>query len=92
MTKKQVKDAIRRGLGRGFLAVRENPERYRDLVLRACERDFAYDAQSEGTRAWYVWQLISCYADRAEFRDRIIARFRAKKPDGGWDFAHLSAF
>lgn len=90
MTKKQVKDAIRRGLGRGFLAVREDPERYRDLVLRACERDFAYDAQSEGTRAQYVWRLISCYADRSAFRDRAIACFRAKKPDGGWDYAHLS--
>ena len=90
MTKKQIKYAIQRGLGRGILAVRKDPERYRDLVLWACVRNLAYDTQSEGTRTWYDYQLISCYADRTEFRDQIISRFRQKKPDGGWDYSHFS--
>ena len=41
MTKNEVKQAIQRGLGRGYLAVRNDPERYRDLVLWACGRNLA---------------------------------------------------
>ncbi len=90
MTKNEVKQAIQRGLGRGYLAVRNDPERYRDLVLWACGRNLAFDTQCEGTRAWYDYQLILCYNDRAEFRDHVIDRFRRKQPDGGWDYAHFS--
>ena len=58
MTKNEVKQAIQRGLGRGYLAVRNDPDRYRDLVLWACGRNLAFDTQCEGTRAWYDYQLI----------------------------------
>lgn len=90
MTKQQVWNALQRGLGSGFLAVRENPERYRDLVVRACGRNLSFDTQCEGTRAWYVYQLVCCYPDREAFRDMAVRRLREKKPDGSWDYAHYS--
>lgn len=90
MTKNEVKQALQRGLGRGYLAVRNDPERYRDLVLWACGRNLAFDTQCEGTRAWYDYQLILCYSDRAAFRDHVIERFQRKQPDGGWDYSHFS--
>ena len=90
MTKMQIKRALQRGLGRGILAVREEPERYRELVLWACGRDLSFDAECEGTRAWYDYRLISCFSDRTEFRELIERRLRDKKPDAGWDFAHFS--
>ena len=90
MTKNEVKQALQRGLGRGYLAVRNDPHRYRDLVLWACGRNLAFDTQCEGTRAWYDYQLILCYNDRAEFRDHVIDRFQRKQPDGGWDYSHFS--
>lgn len=61
LTKQEVKHAIQRGLGRGYLAVRDDPERYRELVLWACGRNLAFDTQCEGIRAWYDYQLILCY-------------------------------
>ena len=90
MTKQQVWNALQRGLGSGFLAVRENPERYRDLVVRACGRNLSFDTQCEGTRAWYVYQLVCCFSDREAFRDLAVRRLREKKPDGSWDYAHFS--
>ena len=90
MTKNEVKQALQRGLGRGYLAVRNDPDRYRDLVLWACGRNLAFDTQCEGTRAWYDYQLILCYSDRAAFRDHVIERFQRKQPDGGWDYSHFS--
>lgn len=59
MTKAQVKHAFQRGLGRGILAVRENPDRYKEIVLWACGRNLSFDTQCEGTRAWYVYQFSS---------------------------------
>ena len=90
MTKKQIKHAFQRGLGRGILAVQENPEPYKDLVLWACGKNLSFDTQCEGTRAWYDYQLISCFSDRTEFRDLIASKLRKKKPDSGWDFLHFS--
>ncbi len=63
MTKKAFKEAMLRGLGRCVWAVRQEPKKYRDLVLWACRRNIAYDAQCEGTRSWYVYTMANCYAD-----------------------------
>ena len=90
MTKSECKKAIQRGLGRGYFAVRENPERHREAVLWACGRNLAFDTQCEGTRAWYVYQLISCYPDLAPFRDLIKEKLMSKKPDGGWAIAYFA--
>ena len=95
MTEKQVKYAIQRGLGRGLIAVRENPERYRDLVLWACGRNLAFDTQCEGARTWYVYQLVCCYEDRAAFRNVTAEKLRRKQLDRGWDifcFSELLSF
>ena len=95
MTKTEVKKAIQRGLGRGYLAVRDDPERYRDLVFWACGHNLAFDTQCEGARTWYVWQLVSCYEDKTPFRDVVVEKLRNKKPDWGWDifcFSELLAW
>ena len=90
MTKDQVRKAFQRGLGRGILAVQENPDRYRELVLWACGRNLSFDTQCEGTRAWYDYQLIQCYPDNKEFLELIEQKLRSKKPDSGWDYLHFS--
>ena len=90
MTKDQVRQAFQRGLGRGILAVQENPERYRELVLWACGRNLSFDTQCEGTRAWYDYQLISCFPDNKEFLELIEQKLLGKKPDSSWDYLHLS--
>ena len=69
MTKKEFKEAMLRGLGRCVIAVQNEPEKYRDMILWACKRNFAYDAQIEGTRSWYVYTMVNCYADKAPFID-----------------------
>lgn len=90
MTKKEFKLAIQRGLGRGILAVREEPERFRALVLWACGRNLAFDTQCEGTRAWYVYQMVCTYPDKAPFRALAAERLIAKQPDGGWDVSYYA--
>lgn len=90
MTKKEFKEAMLRGLGRCVIAVRKEPEKYRDIVLWACKRNFAYDAQSEGTRSWYTYTMVNAYPDKEAFIDATADALKRYRPNGSWDLLHLS--
>lgn len=90
MTKKEFKAAMLRGLGRCVTALRKDPEKYRDIVLWACKRDFAYDAQSEGTRSWYVYTMVNAYLDKEPFICAAADALKAYRPNSGWDLLHIS--
>lgn len=90
MTKKDFKEAMKRGLGRCIqeLEHTDQVERYRDLVMWGCTHDLAYDAQCEGNRAWYLYELIKRFPDREPFLDAVIRKFSGNCSDGGWLFDH----
>ena len=90
MTKKEFKEAMLRGLGRCVIAVRKEPEKYRDIVLWACKRNFAYDAQSEGTRSWYTYTMANAYPDKEIFIAATAEALKKYRPNNGWDLLHLS--
>ena len=90
MTKKEFKEAMLRGLGRCVIAVQKEPEKFRDIVLWACKRNIAYDAQSEGTRSWYVYTLANAYPDPETFIHTAAEALKKYRPHGGWDLLHLS--
>lgn len=90
MTKKEFKEAMLRGLGRCVIAVRQEPEKYRDIVLWACKRNFAYDAQSEGTRSWYTYTMVNAYHDKEAFIYATAETLKKYRSNGSWDLLHLS--
>ncbi len=90
MTKKEFKEAMLRGLGRCVIAVRQEPEKYRDLVMWACKRNFAYDAQSEGTRSWYTYTMANAYPDKETFINTAAEALKKYRSNGSWDLLHLS--
>jgi len=92
MTKKEFRDAMLRGLGRCVIAVRQEPEKYRDLVLWACKRNFAYDAQSEGTRSWYTYTMVKAYPDKETFILAAAEALKKHHSNSSWDLLHLSEF
>ncbi|MDE7222871.1 MAG: hypothetical protein K2O34_03695, partial [Acetatifactor sp.] len=71
MTKKAFKYNMQRGLGSCVLELRSTRdiEKFRPLVLWGCLRDMAYDAQCEGCRSVYLYQLITQFPDAAPFID-----------------------
>ena len=78
-----------RGLGRCVIAVQKYPDKYRDMVLWACKQDIAYDAQSEGTRAWYVYALVSAYPEPEMFIGTAAEALKKHRSNGSWSFLHL---
>lgn len=90
MTKKEFKKAMLCGLGRCVMAVRQDPEKYRDSVLWACKRNISYDAQCEGSRAWYVYTMASSYPDKETFIHAAADALKKYRPNSGWDLLHLS--
>lgn len=90
MTKKEFKEAMIRGHGRCVIAVQKDPEKYRDMVLWACKRNFAYDAQMERTRSWYVYTMANAYPDKEIFIGAAAEALQKHRPNDGWDLLHLS--
>lgn len=90
MNKKEFKEALLRGRGCCIQAARTEPERYRDIVLWACRRVVAFDTQCEGSKAWFVYQLISCYEDRGPFLETLLAELEKTKSNGSWKMLYLA--
>lgn len=90
MTKQEFKQAMLRGHGRCIPAVRQEPEKFRQFVLWACQRNIAYDAQCEGTRSWYVYTMANVYPDTETFINAAADALKKYRPNSGWDLLHLS--
>lgn len=89
MTKKAFREAMARGLGRCVLELdhAEDVERYREIVMWGCTHDLSFDAQCEGTRAWYLRELIRRFCDETPFLDGVIRKFSGYRSNGGWEFS-----
>ncbi len=73
MTKREFKEAMMRGLGRCILELdeTEDAEKYREIVLWGCTHNLSYDTQCEGTRAWYLRELIRRFSEEKPFVDAV---------------------
>ena len=91
MNRKDFKRYMQQGLGRCVLALREaeNIEKYRDIVLWGCLHNLSYDTQCEGTRAAYIYQLVSFFHDDAYFVAPTIAAFGKLPRHHDWTFEHF---
>jgi hypothetical protein len=80
MTEKAFSNNLRRGLGSAIIELKENPNRarYRDIVLRYCLRDIAYDTQVEGTKGYYLYTAIQTFDNPGVFLNKIAEKFEGR--------------
>ena len=80
MTLKTFTRELRRGLGSAIVELKANHERgkYRNIVMRACLSDIAYDTQVEGTKGHYLYTAIKTFENHEDFIDKMIEKFRKK--------------
>ena len=53
----------RAGHGRAYLMAKEDPEKYREAIMNACRKDYTFDIQCEGSRAFLTADLINLFDD-----------------------------
>ncbi len=58
---------LKAGHGRAYLIAKKDPEKYRDKILEACRKDYAFDMQCEGSRAFLTADLVSLFEDKTPF-------------------------
>jgi len=77
MTAKIFLHNLRKGLGSAIIELKANPNhiQYKDIVLRCCLKDIAYDTQIEGTKGYYLYTAICAIGKKDEFEDVIINAF-----------------
>lgn len=90
INKQECKEALLRGQGRCIQAIQQQPDRYQDVVLWACSHEVAFDPQCEGTRAWFVYQLMQCYPDPTIFLSKAIHSLEKAVSKGGWKLLYLA--
>ena len=72
------------GHGRAYVIAKADPERYRDRIMAACRKDYTYDMQSEGSRAFLTYDLISLYDDPTPFVEAIKESYNGPAADKDW--------
>lgn len=84
MTITQFHNALLQGRGICILAVRSDPEAYREEVLWACRELTSFDTQCEGSKAWFIRELVRCYDDPAPFITAACDALRDCPSDRSW--------
>lgn len=94
MTKKEFKRAMVCGLGRCIqtLDTEGDIEKYRDIILWGCTHEIFYDAQCEGTKSNYLFQMVKRYPDAAPFIEAVIDCAQQQMTKNNWLFFQCCEF
>jgi hypothetical protein len=92
LDKSEFERALKIGLGRALLYVKEHPNvPCRDIILDVCLHTSVYDGQIEGSREVYLYEVLQSTNDYAWYRQRILAAFSGPPGLEGSDYSHLFA-
>ena len=81
MFERDFEHYLKAGHGRAYLIAKENPEKYREAILNACRKDYTFDMQCEGSRAFLTEDLVSLFDDPEPFIKAAIESFASTKID-----------
>lgn len=84
MNLQEFKQSLRIGLGRVIVFLKKHDsDLYRDAILDACLHNQTYDAQSEGDRSEYLFEVLQATENVEFYRERILQALRTI--GGDWD-------
>lgn len=94
MTKKEFKRAMLCGLGRCIQALdtEKDIEKYRDIILWGCTHEIFYDAQCEGTKSRYLYEMVKHYPEVSPFIEAVIDCARQQMVKNSWLFFQCCEF
>ena len=89
--KRQFLHSLKRGTGEAYLIAKNNPEiDFSNQIIKGALNIFAYDGQSEGDRAIYIFDIISVSKQKDKIRKAILQGLLTEQNDT-WNLTHLFA-
>lgn len=89
--KRQFFNSLKRGTGEAYLLVRDNPKiDFSNYIIKGALNIYAYDGQSEGDRAKYIFDIISISKHQDKIRKAVLQGL-ATEQDDTWNLTHLFA-
>lgn len=93
MNEEEFRQYMLCGHGRCFSVSDNELEKYRDTVLYGCLNDISYDLQCEGSRGYYMYELVCHYEDSSYFLEKAAEKFLSSDIDTDWHLiCHLCDF
>ena len=87
--KRQFLNSLKRGTGEAYLIVRDNPNiDFSTQIIKGALNIFAYDGQSEGSRAKYIFDIISISKQKDKIRKEVLQGL-ATEQNQTWNLTHL---
>ena len=87
--KRQFFNSLKRGTGEAYLIAKENPTiDFSTYVIKGALRNYAYDGQSESSRAQYIFDLYSLSDKKDKIRKAILKGLATEQEDT-WSLTHL---
>lgn len=84
MNEKDFRQYMLCGHGRCFSVSDNELEKYRDTVLYGCLNDISYDLQCEGSRGYYMYELVCRYEDSRFFLEKAAEKFLSPDINDDW--------
>ena len=87
--KRQFFNSLKRGTGEAYLIAKENPNTdFSPYIIKGALRNYAYDGQSEDSRAQYIFDLISLSNKKEKIRKSVLNGLATEQNDT-WSLTHL---
>lgn len=75
-------NALKCGTGRAFMILKGNSNiDFSKLILKGAATNFANDPQSEGSRAWYIYNLIKKSKQKNQIIDAVLEKLKEENDD-----------
>jgi hypothetical protein len=86
---RQFFNSLKRGTGEAYLIARNNPTvDFSNYIIKGALKNFAYDGQSEGSRAKYIYDLILLSTQQDKIRKAILKGLATERQDA-WTLTQL---
>lgn len=89
--KRQFLNSLKRGTGEAYLLAKGNPKiDFSNYIIKGALNIYAYDGQSEGNRAQYVFDIISISKQKDKIRKAVLQGLETEHKNT-WNLTHLFA-
>ena len=80
--KRQFSNSLKRGTGEAYLILQGNPNiDFSDIIIKGAVKNYAYDQQSEGSRAVYIYQFIKKVKQKDKIIKAVLTKLKVEKED-----------